>query len=648
MKRVQSVLLVILFVALIGPMTSMAFVFNSSLDTNQIGTRNYNKTRITLETLTDFVGEVNNVKLPLSIIHEQPIQEKTPMNPRSWTVLVYLDGDNDLEEAAFDDFNAMESVGGTAEVNIIVFVDFWDGGYAPFTGAKCYNLTKDTDLDTINQVELTTGLPSEPNMGSSTTLINFIVFGQTYAPADNYLLVLWDHGAGFYGICYDYTNGNDPLYPSELATALGSGAIQSIDVVAMDACMMGQLEVAYEIGSYVDYIVFSEDNVPWYGYPYEEFLQDLTNTPGTTSANLASNIVTNYIQAYSPGGIYYPPSDEYITLSAIQASKIGDVAVALDSFTDALLPTTTLSTYYEALCNARGLAQTFGWPDFMDLADFAAKASLLIQDPTISNLAQDVSTKAQAAIHFEQHLSGDADATGLGIAFSTHYSIPLDLTTDTNYEDFMNAFLDKAGTSSDSILITDGGTHYGYLDGYYDSVFYRFVPEVSGTYTLRLESIKEYDEDFDLFLYDNEGYEVDASQSVYSSETIQYNFVAGETYYIEAYSYPGASVIFGLGAFSLVVSLNILTNVFIIAIIAVAIVIVIIIVFFVWRLYSQKRQRPHSWQTETAYSPYGKPVETQPTRTPPIADTRGFCVYCGASMPEGAAFCPNCGASRSG
>jgi hypothetical protein len=645
-KPARAVVLVLLIVTLIGSMTTMSFIFRAPLNLDQSSNMKFWKKGIATGSSYEVLRLPTNEILPFPTINEMPDQDKTPMSPLSWTVLVYLDGDNDLEEAAFDDFNAMETVGGTAEVNVIVYVDFYDASYAPFTGAKCYNLTKDSDLNSINQVELSTPLSTEPDMGSSNALVDFIVFGQFYAPADNYLLVLWDHGGGFYGICFDDTSGGYPLYPDELASALSSGLIQPIDVVAMDACLMGQLEVAYEIGDYVDYIVFSEDNIPWYGYPYENFLQDLVDTPGTTPADLATNIVTTYIQAYSNGGIYYPPDDTYITLSAIQGSKVEGVAIALDEFTEALLQSTALSTYYEAICHARGLSQSFGWPDFMDLGDFATEASLLIQDITLAGLAQNLSSQTLAAVHFEQHLTGDPGATGLGIAFSTHYSIPLNLITDTHYEEFMTAFLAEAETSSDSILVTDSGTHYGYLEGETDSVYFRFVPEVSNTYTLQLDSMQEYDEDFDLFLYDDEGYEIDSSESIYSSETIQYNFVAGETYYIRAYSYSGSSILFGLGAFSLTITSSSILNLNTIAIILGVIAVIIIIVFCIWRSYSRKQRQVHSWQEEPGYSPYGKPASTQPQTPTPSSGFAGFCSYCGAAIPEGAAFCPNCGHKR--
>ena len=44
-------------------------------------------------------------------------------NTAEWTVMVYLDADNNLESAGIDDINEMEIVGSTSEVNIVVQVD---------------------------------------------------------------------------------------------------------------------------------------------------------------------------------------------------------------------------------------------------------------------------------------------------------------------------------------------------------------------------------------------------------------------------------------------------------------------------------------------------------------------------------------------
>ncbi len=43
--------------------------------------------------------------------------------PAKWTVMIYMNGDNDLEEFAVGDFLEMAEVGSTSEVNIVVQFD---------------------------------------------------------------------------------------------------------------------------------------------------------------------------------------------------------------------------------------------------------------------------------------------------------------------------------------------------------------------------------------------------------------------------------------------------------------------------------------------------------------------------------------------
>ena len=65
-----------------------------------------------------------------------------------WTVMVYLDGDNNLEPAAIDDLNEMEAVGSTNKVNVVVQFDrhaAYDNTNGNWTTCKRYYVTKDAN-----------------------------------------------------------------------------------------------------------------------------------------------------------------------------------------------------------------------------------------------------------------------------------------------------------------------------------------------------------------------------------------------------------------------------------------------------------------------------------------------------------------------
>lgn len=582
------------------------------------------------------------------LVIEQPIQS-------DWTVLVYLDGDNDLEEFAFDDLNSMETIGSTPDVKIIVLVDFRYGADAPFSGARCYELTQDADLNTIASSQLITTLPSEPDMGDWQVLRDFIVIGQAYAPADHYLLVLWDHGAGAFGVCADDTS-NDRLSIPEIHQALSGPQVQHLDIVAFDACLMGQLEVAYEIRYTTDLVLFSEESIPLTGFPYEDILLNLTTYPESTPKALASSMVYYYITAYDVGGRYYDPMYNDICLSAIETSHLFSVTQALDQLAQYLVGIVSNADSYETISIARASSQGFTWANFIDLYSFASRLEIELANPSWPyNLALSLYEAIDNAVYEELHLAGVADAHGLGAVFGSYGTYQLALADDTEWDEFMEAFIDIGSSLSNAIPLTENigylgppTLHCGYLDGPYDSVYFVFTAQETGMYTFTLDAAwSQYTSDFDLYIYDDHGTELAESISPSSSESIAIYLSAANTYYVEAYSYDSGEG--GIGVFYLNMYapsgpgpgpfpiFPLILFIFIgISIFFTLVGGVIVAVYYFQR-------RP------STTPPTPPPRYTSPTRTSPpirdVQDTAKFCAYCGAMVPYGARYCPICGAS---
>ncbi|MHA2405585.1 MAG: clostripain-related cysteine peptidase [Candidatus Hermodarchaeia archaeon] len=565
-----------------------------------------------------------------------------------WTVLVYLDGDNNLEEYAFNDLNSMELIGPNTDVKIIVLVDFYDGYDAPFSGGKCYEIQQDSNLNSINSLELAAPIPSEPNMGSANTLRDFINFSQAYAPAEHYLLIIWDHGAGAFGLCSDDTS-SDRLTIAELNQALSDPTVQHLDIVAFDACLMGQLEVAYEIRSTTDYVVFSEQSVPLTGFPYEDILLNLTTFAESSPGAVASSLVYYYVTAYDFGGRYYDMVNSDICLSAVKTSKLDAVALNLNQLAEALLVNVATPEIYETITWSRCFAQGFDWADFIDLRSFAESLALQFNGaPPFHQFATNLSVSVQNAIHEEMHLSGVPEAFGLGAVFGTYGSHQLALADDTEWDEFMEAFIDVGSTMNNAIqylddLVSPSGSplHCGYLDSSEDSVFFEFLASVSGTHHFSIEAAwDQYATDFDLYIHDASGNSLASSISSDSTEYIAFNLEAGNTYFIEVYSYPSGYD--GIGVFYLNIDSQSgpgplppqLTQLLIAgAIVGIIIGVGVII------MYTRHRQ-------STSAIP---PRYTSPTTTPPrveeSADVAKFCTYCGAAVPYAARYCPVCGSS---
>ena len=175
-----------------------------------------------------------------------------------WLVLVYLDGDNNLEDAAIDDFNEMENALynlGDADINILALFDRtrgYDSSNDDWSETRLYQVMPDNNSSNINSVLLKNY--GELNMGNPVTLSNFISYAKKNYTYENLMLIFWNHGGGARSkditdttsgsltkaVCWDDTDGEDCLYLDEVQQALTYkfGSSNKLDILGFDACLM--------------------------------------------------------------------------------------------------------------------------------------------------------------------------------------------------------------------------------------------------------------------------------------------------------------------------------------------------------------------------------------------------------------------------
>jgi len=224
--------------------------------------------------------------------------------------MVYLDADNNLEDAGIDDFLEMAQVGSDASVNIVVQfdrIDGYDDRYGDWTSTKRFYIAQGMIPTAANALSDL----GEVNMGAPQSLIGFVNWAKTNYPATNYALVLWDHGSGWKlrrprppikGVCYDDTSDGDGLESPELYSALRSitnDGANPIHLLAFDACLMGMIEVDNQIKPFVNVRAGSEEVEPGAGYPYDTILTSLVSNPNMSAATLGSEIVDKYYAYYN-------------------------------------------------------------------------------------------------------------------------------------------------------------------------------------------------------------------------------------------------------------------------------------------------------------------------------------------------------------
>jgi parallel beta-helix repeat protein len=173
-----------------------------------------------------------------------------------WTIMVYLNGDNDLNDYADDDLGEM---GGTnTQDNLIILHD-----------------DNTTDQDDTHLYHYRNGirveptpkwLDSEENMGAGSTLEDFVGWCMDEYPSDKTMLIIWDHGGAWKGCSWDDNSGDDNLRVPEIREALNNSlGGEKLDMIYMGACSMSTVEVCYELRDNADYLIGAEKTGWVYG-----------------------------------------------------------------------------------------------------------------------------------------------------------------------------------------------------------------------------------------------------------------------------------------------------------------------------------------------------------------------------------------------
>jgi len=345
------------------------------------------------------------------------------MNPceaalRNWTFMVYLDGDNDLESAAIDDFEEMADVGSTDNVAIVVLFDRaegYDDSYGNWTDARIFYVYSGEQPYADNANESW----GEVDMGDEETLYEFLNYSITHYPAQHYALILWDHGIGFFGACQDEASLGDTLNLDEIRNALSklyndTGIV--VDIVGFDACLMGMFEVAYALSGYARYVVFSQEYVPEDGWPYDQILNKLVTNPDMGPEELCKVIVDKYIDYYSS----LPNPDLNATLSAINISMLSRHAVPrMNRLVGFLLR--HYSEYEQNISYAIQHAECFDYVWEKDLIHFLRILRDTIEDSDAVSLIEDTIRWVNLSTLYNKSLLLHPNASGLSAYFPDEY-----------------------------------------------------------------------------------------------------------------------------------------------------------------------------------------------------------------------------------
>jgi hypothetical protein len=349
---------------------------------------------------------------------------------RKWTFMVYMAGDNgktfddggrlfaNLQENGWMNIADMAKVGSTDEIAIVAQYDTLDQKL--FT-PRFYVDQSSKYGELVEKI-------APVNSGDPKNLTEFIVWAEKNYPADQYALILWNHGTGWKeddiyqryrepidkamssgeiragyqgerllkralfistigkimsiedgkvrGICYDDSSMSF-LDNSALAKALEDAQMvteQRLALIGMDACLMSMVEVACQLQAYADVMVGSQEIEQKEGWPYELILKQLIHNPGLTASQLGKVIVEEFRNYYlrknrNGGGVN---TQSAINLQALPLTmeRIKNVAETIEkSYSQDFMVEL-------AVGRARKRVQTFYDPDYIDFPQFVQQLAL--------------------------------------------------------------------------------------------------------------------------------------------------------------------------------------------------------------------------------------------------------------------------------
>lgn len=327
-----------------------------------------------------------------------------PLQPKPWTIIVYMAADNDLRNFAARNIQQMASIGSNNYVNFLVHLDIKISTTQKVT--RHYFIS---DSTAIYQMNTNDPYTQSMDSGDPNTLVTTCNWAFEDFPAEHYALILWNHGTGILdpakykishpdffifdpishifridrsktfidfieqgtrGVCWDDSTGNF-LTNQKLSTALNyiyqNVLGKKFSIIGFDACLMAMVEVGNLIAPYANIMVGSQEVEMGAGWDYQKAFQlFLYNAP--TPEELARNIVVGYQKTYTS-------LTNDFTLSAVNLNTIarieGNVQLVAELLLEAINKQSSNSVISTIkMAASPSMCTNFEEPTYIDLYDF--------------------------------------------------------------------------------------------------------------------------------------------------------------------------------------------------------------------------------------------------------------------------------------
>ena len=311
---------------------------------------------------------------------------------RPWTILVYLSSDNSLSTEMVWSLQEIQRAGLDDEVAVLAQFDSpvlgvgtvrfdFSGlqGEVPYLPVEQLRLS-DFVVRTWAEATAARGVllgpearvipvPVAENFAAPETLMRFLREAMARCPAEQLFLVLSGFGNGFTAGMFQDDHPGAQMSLPQLATALASAG--TIDLLGLDACLLGMVELAAELRGTVKYLVASAGTTPISGWPYYQILSVIKAQPQFPAVSVGQAVLREFLDFYEDYAIAGVSVDQ--ALIDVEASAAVEVAVAqlVAALTTEQSDVLTLrSELVNAMVLAHYNSQSYRYEQHADLWDF--------------------------------------------------------------------------------------------------------------------------------------------------------------------------------------------------------------------------------------------------------------------------------------
>jgi hypothetical protein len=247
--------------------------------------------------------------------------------PKAWTIMCYMNGDNDLGTEVLHAVDMLETAGSSPDLNLIVMVDAHPdaiGKRSPdWAKSRILYITPDDRIGALSSVCLAG--PEEVNMADPKTLQGFVRYARTHFPAKRYLFATFTHGRGIIdyrqlntratgrpgSICPDDTSQSAMTIEAFSQSVRSGMGGEQLDLMVFFSCLTNMVEVGYAFKDVTKYLVASPavihlvDSPPGRfqlrGIRLEKLVELISDSPRIDMAAAARFVVEDYVDQYRRG-----------------------------------------------------------------------------------------------------------------------------------------------------------------------------------------------------------------------------------------------------------------------------------------------------------------------------------------------------------